>query len=237
MQSVVDELMLPSHCREFCLPTNTNWHLLRIAQHRIDSNYLVLVRCHFRISLQANTNVLKCSKHSYWPCKLKPIRIATYCIAERRINLCQFLVCISLLYIRVDSLYIRTWIRCLSTATQYIAIRCTTIKLSYWIAHFRIGSCKFLLVPVVFSSHHSGIWLILHHHRTALYCIVSPSCWSSSWPSDGLWVPSFMKSMYWPGWPVPEMYGSDRGLSVCVYRQHVWNVSNSTGAIYLVPRT
>ena len=58
-------VMPPSHCRECCLRTNTNWHSLRIAQHRIDSNYFVLVRCHFRISSQANTNVLKCSKHSY----------------------------------------------------------------------------------------------------------------------------------------------------------------------------
>ena len=131
--------------------TNTNWHSLRIAQHRIDSNYFVLVRRHFRISSQANTNVLKCSKHSYWPCESKPIRIASYCIAERRIKSCQFLlVRISSLYIRIDSLYIRTGICRLSAATQYVAIRCTTIALS--------------------------IVLILHHHRTASYCIVSPSC-------------------------------------------------------------
>ena len=106
-------LMPPSHCRKFCLRTNTNWHLLRIAQHRIDLNYFVLVRCHFRTSSQANTNVLKCSKHSYLPCESKPVRI---------------------------------------------------------------GSCKFLLVPIVFSSHHSAIVLILHHHRTASYCNVSRSC-------------------------------------------------------------
>ena len=62
-----------------------------------------------------------------------------------------------------------------SAATQYVAIQCATIALSYWIAHVRIGSCKFLLVPIVFSSHHSTIVLILHHHRTASYCIVSPS--------------------------------------------------------------
>ena len=62
-------VMPPYHCRECCLRTNTNWHSLRIAQHRIDSNYFVFVRCHFRISSQANTNVLKCSKHSYWPCE------------------------------------------------------------------------------------------------------------------------------------------------------------------------
>ena len=170
--------MPPSHCREFCLRTNTNWHSLRIAQHRIDSNYFVLVRCHFRISSQANTNVLKCSKHSYWPCKSKPIRIASHCIAERRINSCQFLlVRISSLYIRIDSLYFRTGIRHLSAATQYVAIRCATIALSYWIAHVRIGSSKFLLVPIVFSSHHSAIVLILHHNRTDSYCIVSPSCY------------------------------------------------------------
>ena len=168
--------MPPSHYCEFCLWTNTNWHSLRIAQHRIDSNYFVLVRCHFRISSQANTNVLKCSKHSYWPCESKPIRIASYWIAERRINSCQFLlVRISSLYIRSDSLYIRTGIRRLSAATQHVAIRCATIALSYWITHVRIGSCKFLLVPIVFSSHHSAIVLI-HHHPTASYCIVSPSC-------------------------------------------------------------
>ena len=50
------------------------------------------------------------------------------------------------------------------------------IVLSYWIAHVRIGSCKFLLVPIVFSSHHNAIVLILHHYRTASYCIVSPCC-------------------------------------------------------------
>ena len=165
-------IMPPSNCCEFYLRTNTNWHSLRIAQHRIDSNYFVLVSCHFRISSQANTNVLKCSKHSYWPCESKPIRIASYCIAERRINSCYFLlVRILSLYVRIDS-YIRTGIRRLSAATQYVAIRCATIALSYWIAHVRIGSCKFLLVPIVFSSHHSAIVLILHHYRTATHCIV-----------------------------------------------------------------
>ena len=108
--------------------------------------------------------------------RIDPIRIASYCIAERRINSCQFLlVRISSLYIRIDSLYIRNGIRHLSAATQYVAIRCATIVLSYWIAHVGIGSCKFLLVPIVLS-HHSAIVLILHHHRTASYCIVSPSC-------------------------------------------------------------
>ena len=112
----------------------------------------------------------------YCPCESKPIRIVSYCIAERRINSCQFLlVRISSLYIRIDSLYIRTGIGRLSAATQYVAIRYTTITLSYWIAHVHIGSCKFLLVPIVLSSHHSAIVLILHHHRTASYCIVSPS--------------------------------------------------------------
>ena len=56
------------------------------------------------------------------------------------------------------------------------SVRCATIALSYWIVHVRNSSCKFLLVPIVFSSHHSAIVLILHHHRTASYCIVSPSC-------------------------------------------------------------
>ena len=174
---LVGAIMPPSDCCEFCLRTNTNWHSLRIAQHRIDLNCFVLVRCHFHISSQANTNVLKCSKHLYWPCESKPIRIVSYCIAERRINSCQFLlVRISSLYIRIDSLYIRTGIRRLSAATQYFAIRCPIVASLYWIAIVHIGSCKFLLVLIMFSSHHSTIVLILHHHRTASYCIVSPSC-------------------------------------------------------------
>ena len=175
--TIIVAWLAPSHCCEFCLRTNTNWYSLGITQHRIDSNYFVLVRCHFHISSQANTNVLKCSKHSYWPCESKPICIASCCITERHINPCQFLlVRISSLYIRIDSLYIRTGIHHLSAATQYITIRCATIALPYWIAHVCIGSCKFLLVPIVFSSHHSTIALMLHHHRTASYCIVSPSC-------------------------------------------------------------
>ena len=88
---------------------------------------------------------LKCSKHSYWPCESKPICIVSYCIAEPHINSCQFLlVSISSLYIRIDTLYIRTGIPRLSAATQYFAIQCATIALSYWIAHVRIGSSKFL---------------------------------------------------------------------------------------------
>ena len=174
-----------SHCREFFLRTNTNWHSLYIAQHRIDSNYFVLVRCHFRISSQANMNVLKCSKHSYWPCESKPIRIAAYCIAERRVNSCWFLlVHNSSLYFRIDSLYIRTGICCLSAATQYVVIWCATIVLSYWIAHVRIGSYKFLSCSHHITAHWFSIrpsplyCFVLHHvaivlHLIASHCIVS----------------------------------------------------------------
>ena len=93
------------------------------------------------------------------------IRVSSYWFVSHRCTL-----------IRIESLYIRTGILRLSAALQYVAIRCATIALSYWIAHVRIGSCKFLLVPIVFSSHQSAIVLVLHHHRTASYCIVSPSC-------------------------------------------------------------
>ena len=135
-------MMPPSHCCEFCLRANTNWHSFRIAQHRIDSNYFVLIPCNFPISSQANTNVLKCSKHSYWSCESNPIRIASYCIAERRIKSGQFLlVRISSLYIHIDSLYIRTGIPpCLLwlSTLQYDAQR----------SHCRIGLHMFALVPV-----------------------------------------------------------------------------------------
>ena len=168
--------MPPSHCRECCLRTNTNWHSLCIAQHRIDSNYFVLVRCQFRISSQPNTNVLKCSKHSYWPCEsilfvlrrissphVVSIRVISYWFVSHR---CTF--------VSIRCTFALGFAACLLRLST-LAIRCATIVLSYWIAHVRIGSCKFLLVPTVFSSHHSAIVLILHHHRTASYCIVSPS--------------------------------------------------------------
>ena len=169
--------MPPSHCRECCLRTNTNWHSLRIAQHRIDSNYFVLVRCQFRISSQPNTNVLKCSKHSYWPCEsilfvlrriascnVVSIRVSSYWFVSHR---CTF--------VSIRCTFALGFASCLLRPST-LAIWCATIVLSYWIAHVRIGSCKFLLVPIVFSSHHSAIALILHHHRTTSYCIVSPSC-------------------------------------------------------------
>ena len=163
--------MPPSHCRECCLRTNTNWHSLRIAQYRIDSNYFLLVRCHFRDSSQADTNVLKCSKHSYWPC-------------ESILSVLRRIASPNVVSIRVSSYWF------VSHRCTFVSIRCTfalgfaacLLRLStlqydaYWIAHVRIGSCKFLLVPIVFSSHHSAIPLILHHQRIASYCIVSPSC-------------------------------------------------------------
>ena len=159
-----------SHCRECCLRTNTNWHSLRIAQHRFDSNYFVLVRCHFRISSQPNTNVLKCSKHSYWPCE-------SILFVLRRI------AWPNVVSIRVSSYWF------VSHHCTFVSIRCTfalgfaaclrwlsTLQYDAQRSYCRIGSCRFLLVPIVFLSHHSAIVLILHHHRTASYCIMSPSC-------------------------------------------------------------
>ena len=67
-----------------------------IAHHRIDSNYFVLVRCHFRISLLPNTNALKCWKHSDGPAKrnlcvlchiaslnIATLRVGCYCFVSR----------------------------------------------------------------------------------------------------------------------------------------------------------
>ena len=135
-------LMSPSHCRECCLRTNTNWHSLRIAQHRIDSNYFVLVRCHFRISSQANTNVLKCSKHSYWPCEsilfvlrriaspnVVSIRVSSYWFVSHRCTFvsirCKFALGFAACLLRLSTL-------------QYDAQR----------SYCRIGSHMFALVRV-----------------------------------------------------------------------------------------
>ena len=131
-------LMPPSHCCEFCLRTNTNWHSLRIAKHLIDSNYFVLVRCHFCISSQANTNVLKCSKHSCWPCEWNPIRITSYCIAERRINSCPFLGS----YLIV----VHSYRFVVGFATS--VLRLSTLQYDVQRSHCRIGSHMFALVRV-----------------------------------------------------------------------------------------
>ena len=134
--------MPPSHCRECCLRTNTNWHSLRIAQHRIDSNDFVLVRCHFRGSSQADTNVLKCSKHSYWPCE-------SILFVLRRI------ASPSVLSIRVSSY------RFVSHRCTFVSIRCTfalgfaacllrlgTLQYDAQRSYCRIGSHMFALVRV-----------------------------------------------------------------------------------------
>ena len=56
------------------------------------------------------------------------------------------------------------------------SVRCNTMRNDRTVVLDRIGSCKFLLVPIVFSLHRSAIVLIRHHHRTASHCIVPPSC-------------------------------------------------------------
>ena len=55
------------------------------------------------------------------------------------------------------------------------SVRCNTMRNDRIVVLDRTCSHWFVLVPIVFSSHHSAIVLILHHHRTAWYCIVSPS--------------------------------------------------------------
>ena len=135
-------LMPPSHCRECCLRTNTNWHSLRIAHHRIDSNYCVFVRCHFRISSQANTNVLKCSKHSYWPCesilfvlrRIAPpnvvsIRVSSYWFVSHR---CTF--------VSIRCTFALGFAACL--------LRLSTLQYDAQRSYCRIGSHKFALVPI-----------------------------------------------------------------------------------------
>ena len=135
-------IMPPSHCRECCLRTNTNWHSLRIAQYRIDSNYFVLVRCHFRISSQPNTNVLKCSKHSYWPCEsilfvlrriaspnVVSIRVGSYCFVSHR---CTF--------VSIRCTFALGFAACL--------LRLSTLQYDAQRSYCRIGSHMFALVRV-----------------------------------------------------------------------------------------
>ena len=78
--------MPPSHRREFCVRTNPNWHSLRIAQHRIDSNYFVLFRCHF-ISSQAN---MKCFEMYKTFALALRIEASSYCVVLHRRTSYQF---------------------------------------------------------------------------------------------------------------------------------------------------
>ena len=138
---------------EFCLRTNTNWHSLRIAQHRIDSNYFVLVHCHFRITSLANTNVLKCSKHSYWPCESKPIllrRIASPNIVSIRVSSYRF-VSHRCIFVSIRCTFALGFAACL--------LRLSTLQYDAQRSHYRIGSHMFALVRVssyefLSCSHH-----------------------------------------------------------------------------------
>ena len=135
-------IMPPSHCGDFGLRTNTNWRSLRIAQHRIDSNYFVLVRCHFRISSQANTNVLKCSKHSYWPCESKPIllrRIASPNVVSIRVSSYWF-VSHRCTFVSIRCTFALGFAACL--------LRLSTLQYDAQRPHCRIGSHMFALVRV-----------------------------------------------------------------------------------------
>ena len=102
--------------------------------------------------------------------------IASYCIAEHRINSCQF-VSHRCTFVSIRCTFALGFVACL--------LRLSTLQYDAQRWHCRIGwhifalvriSSYILLVPIVFSSHHSAIVLIFHHHRTASYCIVSPSC-------------------------------------------------------------
>ena len=174
--------MPPSYCREFCLRTNTIWHSLRIAQHRTASNYFVLVRCHFRIRSQANTNVLKCSKHSYGLCESKPIllrRIASPNVVSIRVSSYWFL----------SHRFTFVSIRC-TFALGFAAclLRLSTLQYDAQRSHCRIGSHMFALVRVssfqlLSCSHHiiaQSYWFSITtvllriascRHRVASYCI------------------------------------------------------------------
>ena len=174
--------MPPSHCRECCLRTNTNWHSLRIAQHRIDSNYFVLVRCHFRISSQANTNVLKCSKHSYWPCEsilfvwrriaspnVVSIHVSSYWFVSHRCTFvsirCTFALGFAACLLRLSTL-------------QYDAQRSYCRIGSHMLALVRVSSYWFLSCShhIIAQSYWFSVTTVLLRiascrHRVASYCI------------------------------------------------------------------
>ena len=56
------------------------------------------------------------------------------------------------------------------------SVCCNTMRNDRIVVLDHTCSHWFVLVSIVFSSQHSAIVLILHYHRTASYCIVSPSC-------------------------------------------------------------
>ena len=135
-------LMPPSHCREFCLRTNTNWHSLRIAQHRIDSNYFVLVRCHFRISRRPI--------RMFW--NVQNIRIGP---TNRSLFVLRRIASPNVVSIRVGSYWF------VSHRCTFVSIRCTfalgfapcllrlsTLQYDAQRSHCRIGSHMFALVRV-----------------------------------------------------------------------------------------
>ena len=131
----------PTVANFFCEPIRIG---IRCASHstEIDSNYFVLVRCHFRIRSQANTNVLKCSKHSYWPCESKPIllrRIASPNVVSIRVSSYWF-VSHHCTFVSIRCTFALGFAACL---LRLSALQCDAQR-----SHCRIGSHMFALVRV-----------------------------------------------------------------------------------------
>ena len=115
---------------------------MRIAQHRIDSNYFVLVHFHFRISSQANRNVLK----------FQNIRIG---LENRNLFILRRIVLPNVVSIHISSYWF------VSLCCTFVLIPCTfplgfpacllqlsTLQYDAQRLHCRIGSHMFALVRV-----------------------------------------------------------------------------------------
>ena len=120
---------MQSHLCDYWLQTYTNWHSLRIADHRIvivlipiNSYWFAVTFVLDHLQPQANTIVSKCSKQSHWSCELKSIRTASPNIVSIRVSSCWFVS--HRVSIPMSSLRICTGSCCLSGANQYDTIGC-----------------------------------------------------------------------------------------------------------------
>ena len=86
-----------THLGDCWLRTDTNVAHRRSPYHdRIDYNYFVLVRCHCRIRSSTTAGQYDCFEMFKIIVLVLRIEVYSYCIAEHRVNSCQFLlVCVS----------------------------------------------------------------------------------------------------------------------------------------------
>ena len=197
--------MPPSHCREFFLRTNTNWHSLHIAQHRIDSNYFVLFAATFELVRRPIRMVWNVPNIRIGPANRSPfvlrrtaspnvvsIRVSSYWFVSHR---CTF--------VSIRCTFALGFAACLLqlSTLQYDAQRSHCRTGSHMFALVRVSSYQFLSCShhIIAQSYWFSITTVLLRIASCRHCVASycislhriNSCWICVWFANNHLIKSF----------------------------------------------